>query len=252
MAQENSVMRLSGDIYIYPIVNGIEETGIGPLPAKFSYTPASKVEVTDTRKGKRGHIIASIPDSRVLEAELEVITIPRAVLAIFSQSGISAITENTVTILPANSVNYTYTSDRWTKVADRNLGSVVIRSAAAGGGTAYILGTDYDLNAELGMFRPIPGGAMNGNSCYISYVAGQVSGDKISVSSECDTLARIEIDGRNETCTNTPMVCRAAQARLRPKDSFTFDDEKPKTLKFEVKIQGDPPLVIEFPILATA
>ena len=239
------VMRLSGDVYVYPIVDGVEETGIGPLPAKFSYTPAARVDVLDNRKGRRGCTIASVTSSKALEAELEVITVPRAMLAMFAQSAIIHFVEQSVTIQPTE---YRYTVDRWTKVAHLNLANVVIRSDAGGGGTLYINGTDYNLNVAVGMFRPIVGGAMNGGSCYVSYEAAASSGNRIDISSACNTLARIEIDGRNETCTNTPIICRVESVRLRPKDSFTFDDDKPKTLKFDVKIQCNPPLVIEFPV----
>ena len=250
MAQENEIMRLAGDTYIFPIVGGVEQHGIGPLPAKFSYSAIKTVEVLDTRKNKRGYVIASMPEMQVLEGEIELITVPRTVLAMFSQSAIASLTQAAIATA-STPAEFDCLVDRWTKLPKQNLHTVVIGDDDQDPPTTlYVEGTDYELNAAMGMFRPIIGGAMDAvTSAFVSYKAYGISGEKISVSSECNTLARLEIDGQNETCENKPVLCHIATARLHPKDSFSFDDEKPKTLKFEVKVEGDPPIVLEFPTL---
>lgn len=329
MSQENQIMRISGDVYVYPIVNDIEQHAIGPLPAKFSYNAMKMTEVTDTRKGKRGQVIAVVPEMQVITGELEVITTPKPILAMYSQSSLTAMTQAAV-VSATTATEYSVTVDRWTKLPHANvhtvvatdnvphtvtLTSLVVASNVATGtvsaghglgssGTVsviiagatptilngtksvtinsatefefavttsdvtatgtitastptvtYVNGTDYELNASMGMIRPLVDGALDTvtptTSVFVSYKAYAISGEKVTISSECDTVARIEIDGMNDACgNNTPIICRVARARLMPKDAFTFDDEKPKTLKFDVK--ADNPVVIEFPVLATA
>lgn len=250
--QENLVMRLTGDLTIFPIVDGVEQKGIGPLPASsLSYQPqADSIDVMDTRKDKRGQLIVSVADPKPMIGTLEIVTTPVKLLSMYSQGDVGTVNETTTTVTRAA---VAWEPDLWTRLPHRNLSTVVIDDGATPVVDTWVEGTDYELNAARGMFRPIMGSDMaNATSGKISYSAGAVTGSVVNISGKPTVRARLEFDAVNDANDGKPVVWVADSVLMTPNGELDLASDKPTVLKFKLKFEAPSgtPATLEMPTLA--
>lgn len=78
-------------------------------------------------------------------------------------------------------VSYAVEKSRWTRLAHRQISSVVVKSV--GGGTTYVINTDYLLDDIGGLIMPTTNGAIATGNVEISYQAAALEGDSIEAGS---------------------------------------------------------------------
>ncbi len=86
----------------------------------------------------------------------------------------------------------------WSKLAQRNVGSVVIKDAT--NTTTYVNGTDYTLDSVAGMVKALSTGAItDGAILHASYTYGLLSGSQIIAATETEVRCQFRLDGKNLT-----------------------------------------------------
>lgn len=104
---------------------------------------------------------------------------------------------------------------------------------AAGGGAAYVLGTDYDVNWRLGMLRALASGAIpDGEALLVAYTAQAVTGDRIEGQTRAQIKAHLMLDGRNQV-DGASVVVDVPQAVLSPSSAFDFLADDFATLELQ-------------------
>ena len=94
------------------------------------------------------------------------------------------------------------TKGLWTKLPHRQISSLVVQPA--GGGTAYVLGTDYIVDLIGGLILPTQSGAIATGNVDVSYTAAALTGDTIVGGTVPSISVRIDGEGRN-LATNEPI-----------------------------------------------
>ena len=118
------------------------------------------------------------------------------------------------------------------------------------GGTAYTIGTDYEIDDKLGLVRPIATGGLTQINAFASYSHGAVTGERIEVGSDITTRARLVLRGVNDA-DGSPMEWEAYRAVLTPSGALNLMASEPMqaefALKFETPDNQDHPVRIDYP-----
>lgn len=87
--------------------------------------------------------------------------------------------------------------DGWVRLANEKVSSVVVSHTS--GSPNYVAGTDYELNADLGMIRAIPGGAItDAQALKVDYSAAAITdGWAINGSTTASIRVYVLLDGEN-------------------------------------------------------
>lgn len=249
--REAHVLRFSGSLYLYRIVNGVEQKGLGPLPASVvEFKPQSdSIDVLDTRRGTRGALLASVDEPKATDGGVEIIATPFEILAMLAQGAITAIDEDAGTVTDQA---VTWEADLWTRLPHRHLSAVELTDAS--GTILYVEGTDYEINTRRGAFRPLVGSAMAAQTAgLISYAHGAVTGDAVDSGGAGTCRARLELDLENDTALGGDYVWIAPSAVLSPDGAINLVGKDPLTAKFKAKyevLNGQPATRLERPTLA--
>ena len=83
MAHENKSMRMSGDVYLFRQVGGVEQSGLGPLNGDVLSLQSSveTVKVADKRRGRRGQNMKVFTDPSAPTGSLNLYSVPPKILA---------------------------------------------------------------------------------------------------------------------------------------------------------------------------
>lgn len=84
----------------------------------------------------------------------------------------------------------------WVPLANEEVSLLVLKDS--GGTTTYVLGTDYEVNARLGWYRALVGGAITeAESLRASYTFGAFTGAAVRGNVTPQIRARLLLDGKN-------------------------------------------------------
>lgn len=108
----------------------------------------------------------------------------------------------------------------WVPLAHGRVSSVVVKDATDA--TTYVAGTDYLVNAELGMIQALTGGTItDGATIHVSYSYAAITGSAISGSTQPTVKGALVLDGVN-LATQKPVIVRVDQASLAPNKEVDF------------------------------
>ena len=188
-------MLFSGDVYVDRLAadgspQGRVLVGTGKLEVKPN---AEQKDLISKGRDSYGQVIASVALPQPADFSIE-----------FSEMDENALTMALMGTQAAHSVSAGTVTDeavtarvgKWVDLVQANVSSVVVTDST--GATTYTEGTDYEVNARLGMIRVLSGGAINdGDSLLVDYSYGAESGVKITGITEPIIKLAILMDGRN-------------------------------------------------------
>lgn len=116
---------------------------------------------------------------------------------------------------------HTLNSTRWAKLAYRNLASGEVVTNAADT-TAYVNGTDYELDAVTGMIRRIETGAIaDGDGILIDYATNQYTATEMAGGTKTQANVQVRLEGTNQS-TGKNGTLLLPKAVLRPNGALDF------------------------------
>ncbi len=126
--------------------------------------------------------------------------------------------------------------DKWSAVASPGSGinSVVVTDST--GATTYTENTDYVVDADAGMIKPLSSGSIGeGDSMLVDYAYGALSGDKITGATQPLVNVAIIFSGKN-VYTGEAARVEVFKASIRPSSAVDFLSEDTQELQFEGKL----------------
>lgn len=116
--------------------------------------------------------------------------------------------------------------------------------------TTYVAGTDYEVDARLGLIKTLAGGSISeGDTLHVSYTYAKVDKTKIVGADSPILRASLLLDGKNMV-NGKDVHVRVPLARLKPSSAVDFlsDDFLPLELEglCEIPDDGSPSFEIEY------
>jgi hypothetical protein len=188
---------LAGNVYMAPIASDGTRGKLRMVgnTTKLAIKPNStKKEQKSKMRGSYGTAITTVmlPDPSDFSMTLQRIDKTNLMYQFMGSEATYTQTAGTVTDEAITAV-----LDGWIKLAKEKVSSVVVTNSAAS--TTYVPGTDYELNADMGMIRAIPGGAITeGLALKVDYSAAAISdGWAINGSTQNSIRVYVLLDGEN-------------------------------------------------------
>ena len=189
----------SGDVYLALIgVGGV----LGPLldvgnTTKLAIKPNSDIKEQKSKKrDSYGDTLETVALKQPADLSMTLETVNRANLryAFMGEDASYAQTAGTVSGSPGETVIAALGG--WVKLAHEEVSSVVLKDST--GTTTYVLGTDYEINARLGMVRALVGGAItDAQSLRAAYSYASFTGAAIRGNVKPQIRAYLLLDGKN-------------------------------------------------------
>lgn len=212
---------LAGNLYLAPI----ESTGaLGKLrhvgnATKFGIKPNStKKEQKSKMRGSYGTAITTVmlPDPSDLAITLQRIDKTNLMYQFLGTEASFAQTSGSVT----DEVT-TAQLDGWVKLGAEKISALVLENTA--GTTTYVAGTDYQVNADVGMYRALAGGTItDAQSLHASYTKAAITdGWAINGSTRSSIRVYCFLEGEN-IATGELIFCEVWDAMLTPDQEIDF------------------------------
>lgn len=137
-------------------------------------------------------------------------------------SGLSTTLTQTVGTLADQAI--TLLSDRWVECGKLMISEAVVKDPT--GATTYTLGTDYEVNARLGMIKALSTGTIvGGTTCKLSCAHAAVNGVKITGATRANVLARVVVDGK-ERSKGRNFIFNGKKIRLAASNEIALISDK--------------------------
>ncbi|MBK1699737.1 hypothetical protein [Thiococcus pfennigii] len=227
---ENEFIRFSADVYAFPIVDGVEQPGLGPfISVVASMNPQSeRYPIVDKRRNRRGQVAAATNDPQPMEGAWTVRNGSPLMLAKLLFGTLTDVTDSGSTVAGEA---VTAKVDQWVQLAHGNLSSVVVTD---GDTTTYVAGTDYEIEDKLGMIRALSGGAIgDDDQLEIDYTYSGVTRERIKVGTEVTQRVRLYSRLDNDV-DGTSWEYEAYSVLLTPTEAFDLGSDEPIDLQFNL------------------
>lgn len=225
----------AGDVYIAPIDSTgarLKMVDIGNT-TKLAIKPASDIKEQKSKKrDSYGQVLETAALQQPAELSVTLETVNRDGLryafmgtdAAYAQTSATVVDEVTTAVL-----------DGWVKIAKEEISSFVLKNS--GGTTTYVLGTDYDLNTRLGMYRAKTGGGItDAQSLKASYTAAAFTGAAIRGNTQPQIRAYLLLDGQNMV-DNSIGVLEVWEVVLTPSSEFDWFKDDFNTIELSGKLK---------------
>lgn len=203
MSHENAGLRLAGEGYLRRTNLAGEQPVLGPLPMEYvgASPKTDRATVLDTRRATRGVPLHVVTDPQEPAGKLIILNVSRKVLAMLLLGSEVALSEVGGSVTDET---HEYVADFGFQLDKGHVSNLALNSAAAGGGTAYVLDADYEiLDAKEGIVRPISGGAMGaGGTVYASYDNGAISGQAVKMGGDATIEADVRFAATNDLASD--------------------------------------------------
>lgn len=210
----------SGDVFIERIVGGVPLGLKGPYYAeKFEIKPNNETkEMTSKGRDDYGQVIESVVLQQAADFTLDLREVNKESIAL-ALLGSATSSSKAAGIMADKPV--VIKKDTWVEVGHQNLGpSTVVEDVA--GVTTYLVGTDYQINRQLGLIKVLAGSAIaDGVTLHLSGAYAEISATIIAGSTDSDVRARIVFDGVNRA-DGLPVIVRVAEAVIAANSAFDF------------------------------
>lgn len=212
---------LAGNLYLAPI----DSTGTrGKVKAtgnavKFGIKPNSnKKEQKSKMRGSYGTAITTVmlPDPSDLSITLQRIDKANLMYQFLGSDATYAQSAGSVTDEAINAA-----LDGWVKLAAEKVSAVVVTNSGAT--VTYVEGTDYEVNADMGMIRAIPGGAITeAQALKVDYTKAAITdGWGINGSTQSSIRCYALLEGEN-IATGELVICEVWDAMITPDQEIDF------------------------------
>ena len=120
---------------------------------------------------------------------------------------------------------------RWVELAHGDISAVTVTNAS--GSVTYVAGTDYNVNARLGLIQAITGGAIaDAAALLVDYTWAAETGYRITGATKPVVKVSLRLDGKNDY-NGEPVVVRVWEANLQPASEVDFLAEDFAEMQFE-------------------
>ncbi len=218
----------SGTVYL-GLIDPSNGNFLGYLPPLecSSFVPSrgepSVVEVKSLKRAQRGQVVYSkstqgTPGLQMVFKEMDSVLFGLAFAASPEALTISSasLTDEAIVL---------HAVDAWYAASKRNLSSIVLKNNA--GDTTYVLNTDYEVDARLGLIKAKTGGAITaGSSVKLSATFAAFTGEKFDGELVPQRSFRILFDGRNETSLKDILIEYHEVPIQAPQEIFDFLSEE--------------------------
>lgn len=223
----------------------------GPYEStKFEVKATTKlVEMTSKSRGGYGQIVESVPLQQPTEFSLSLAEVNKESLTMALLGTQAAYTQAAAPVVDEVVVGHI---GGWSQLTKSNLNPavppVVTNSA---GVTTYVLGTDYEINFQLGWIKVLVGGTITeGQSLKVDYTALAFAGTKILGARNAQLRAKILFDGINQADGSAAVVeCWSAVMSSSAAFDFLADkfNEVPLTGRLTVPTGKTEPFELRLP-----
>lgn len=209
----------AGDLYLARLVGGVWEDYSGPYECEqFEIKP--NVELKEkTSKGKTtyGQVIESVAVPQPADLTVALGEVNRESLAIALMGTTAALSQASGTITNEAAVAKL---DKWVPLTKAALSSVVVTNTA--GSTTYVAGVDYIVNADLGWFKALSGGAITeGQTVHVDAAHAAITGTEIKGATQAQLRVRFKLDGKN-FADDLPCIVTVHEAVIAADAAFDF------------------------------
>lgn len=240
----------AGDLYINRIdpATGLSAGLAGPF-----YADKFAVKANTTMKEKKskglatyGQVIGSVALQDPAEIEITLSQTGRDGMAMALLGTASALSQGAGSIVDEVIVaKHGY----WVQLSKQNFQVAGFSVKHTSGAPTYVLGTDYEVNYQLGMVRILSTGAiLNGASIKVSGTYLAFTGSQIAGATQAQVRGEFILDGKN-FADDKPVIVRVWQAVLSSGELFDFlsDDfgDIPLKGKMETPSGKTSPFVVE-------
>lgn len=189
----------AGNVLINPYINGVLTGFVGPINAtKFSLSPgqADKLDRVSYQRDTFGNALDSVVFPGVSSLSIDTDDAAAEILQFSMLATLSDVALSQGQVLVGAPESITAHLDRWTRLANRNVASVVIKDST--NVTTYVNGTDYTLDATSGLVKALASGSINdGDTLHVSYNYGALSGKQLIAATQTEVRAYVLLDGKN-------------------------------------------------------
>lgn len=220
-----------GDLYIDRLTDAGVSQGakLGGNCTQFALIPESEIkEQTGKGRDNYGQVIASATLPGKTSIKLTLNQLDAENLAIAFLGSVTAASQASGTLSAAE---VTAIQDRWVEIGKEQLSNVVVQDSTDT--TTYVLGTDYELNARLGLIKVLSTGSIgNGDTLHISASYAEVNYQKITGADSPIIRTRLMLDGKNYVNgRNCKVVVKDARLKPTTEVDFLSDDFLPLELE---------------------
>jgi len=125
---------------------------------------------------------------------------------------------------------------KWSRVATPGSGISAVTVTNSTGATTYDETTDYELDADAGLIKPVSGGGIgDGDTVLVDYTYGALTGSKVTGATRPLVNVAIIFSGKN-VYTGQPAKVEVFKASIRPSSAVDFLSEDTQELQFEGKL----------------
>jgi len=209
--------------------------------SKFALNPESEIK-EQTGKGRTnyGQVVAAATLPGKTNISLTLNQLDAQNLAVAFLGDVAAGSQASGSIDVGSPVAVTAIADRYVEIGKEQLSNVVVKDDTDT--TTYVEGTDYVLNARLGMIKALSTGAITGGDVlHISGDYAAITFEKITGGSSPIIRARLVLDGVNYVNgRNCKVVVKSARLKPSTEVDFLSDDFLPLELEGVCEIpEGD-------------
>ena len=205
---------LTGDVFLGRLTNtgGFQGFGKAGNAIKLEVKPDAEIkELTSNMRDTFGNVLDSVTISKPTTVALAMNQLDHDVIAM------AAMGDTTVINVTAGSVTgeaVVAIHDKFVALANEAVSSAIIQDETDT--TTYVAGTDYELINNLGLIKVLSTGAIaDGATLHASYTNGNITGHRVSGSTNNILKVYILLDGKNLN-DNSPCIARLYEAQLKP------------------------------------
>lgn len=206
MTHENRSIRLTGDLYAFRIVSGVEQRGVGPLNADvLSFqSKAEVVKVPDKRRNRRGQNMKVFTDPSAPTGTVKLYSVPTRMLAMLMLGRVVSRSDSGGTV---SSEQITLESDFWTPLAHGNVSSLTATSGVRATYASGAEGSDNAITWTAAQF------GTSGNSITVALIDPSANSAALSVSVvDSGIVVNLATSGVGAITSTAAQVMAAIQA----------------------------------------
>lgn len=195
---EVKTMLLSGDLYVDVLDSAGAVTGaIGPMSADvIEQQPAAEVvSLLSKGRGTYGQVISAVSLPQEPTGRLKLKNAPSEMIAAMQFGNVTTISDSGGSLVDEAFAGCVH--DKWYKTTQRNFTTLTITDDPDTT-PGWVVGTDYEVNLRLGMFRTLSTGSIiDGDDVLVDGTYLGVTGESISLNTNSQSKLLLRLDGKD-------------------------------------------------------
>lgn len=185
---------------------------------QFAIQPdADKKELVSRQCDSYGKVLATVTQPKPATVAITLDEWDRDSLAMALFGDVAA---TTVTGASVTDEEITARHDKWSELDYKIVSAVTVTGPS--GTPTYVLDTDYEVDAEMGMIKALSGGSItDGATIEVDYTYASRVYDRVTGGTESNIKARLLLKGKNQV-NSKPCTVDVYEAQLAPKGGLNF------------------------------